>query len=369
MVNEIPVKKRDYYEILGVVRTANDEEIKKAYRQAAMKYHPDRNPEDKSAEEKFKEASEAYEVLGDPAQRQRYDQFGHAGLSGTGFHHFTDVDDVFSTFGDLFDEFFGMGGVRRGQARSRRGADLSAEIAVSFAEAYAGVEKKLEVARREPCATCHGSGAASGSSRETCPRCRGSGQLARNQGFIMIATACDQCHGAGTILAHPYRDCRGEGRIRKKGKLSVKIPPGVDTGTQLLLHGEGDVGEEGGGKGDLYIFIRVQPQPDGRFVREGEHLFQELPISLVTAALGGEVEIETLHGARKIAVPRGVETGQTIVLEGEGFPHLRTKRPGDLVLRLVVKVPKHLTKKQEELLRQFAEEAGDSVKKKKGFFS
>lgn len=358
--------KRDYYEILGVTRDADSEAIKKAYRQAAMKYHPDRNPGSQEAEEKFKEASEAYEVLADSGQRQRYDRFGHAGLSGTRFHHFTDVEDIFASFGDLFEEFFGFSTARRGRGPIRRGADLSCEIEVTLLEAFTGAEKTIEISRREQCGSCHGSGAASGTGRQTCPRCRGTGQVGRSQGFIMIATTCHQCQGAGSILTDPCRGCHGEGRVKKGKKLTVQVPPGVDDGTQLLLHGEGEAGQEG--LGDLYVFIHLQPDP--QFVREGTTLHTIAPISFVTAALGGEVEVPTLNGLCRVHVPRGTETGETVVIEKKGFPQLRTKKLGDLVVRFVVKIPKHLSKREEQLLREFAALGGDPVRpKKKGLFS
>ncbi|MBI2082882.1 MAG: molecular chaperone DnaJ [Deltaproteobacteria bacterium] len=361
--------KKDYYHVLGLSRDADSEEVKKAYRQAALQHHPDRNPDNKESEEKFKEAAEAYEVLSDPEKRQRYDQYGHAGLSGTGFHHFTDVDDIFASFGDLFEDFFGFGPSRHARGRGHRGGDLSAEVSVTLEEAFAGCEKKIEVARLEKCDACHGSGAEAGSSRRSCTRCHGSGQVTRNQGFFMIATTCNVCHGAGSVLENPCRECKGEGRKKVHKKLSVKIPPGVDTGTQLLLQREGEAGLEGGEKGDLYVFIEVQPHE--RFIREGHIVHTKLPISFVQAALGGEVEVETLDGGRKIEVPKGTETGGKIILEGLGFPDLRRKERGDFVVHFEVKIPRHLTKKQEQLLEEFALLSGEKAErpKKKGFFS
>ena len=355
------MSKRDFYHVLGVSREADPEGIKKAYREAALKYHPDRNQGDKQAEEAFKEASEAYEALSDPAKRQRYDQFGHAGLEGTGFHHFTDVEDIFASFGDLFDDFFGFGGGRRGSRTTRRGADLAAEVIVTFEEAYHGASSTVEMARRERCEACRGSG---GSGRKSCGRCHGSGQVGRSHGFIMIATACEACRGEGSVLVNPCRECRGEGSVRRNRRLSVKVPAGVDSGTRLLLAGEGEAGQEG--PGDLYVFIQVQP--DRRFAREGDNLFMEVPVPMVTAVLGGEVTAETPAGVRQVKVPRGTETGESLVLEGLGFPHLRTKRRGDLICRLVVKIPKQLTKRQEELMREMAGISGEKTRKK-GFFS
>ncbi len=361
--------KRDYYEILGVKREASPEEIKKAYRQSALKYHPDRNPGDKEAEENFKKASEAYEVLSDPEKRQLYDQYGEAGLSGTGFHHFTDVEDIFASFGDIFQDFFGFGPSRRPRTRTRRGHDLSVQLEISFEEACFGVEKTIDVNKQERCDSCHGSGMAPGSSRKTCPRCRGSGQVGRSQGFFTITSTCSQCDGMGSVISDPCHDCHGEGRRLHHRKLTVKVPPGVDDGTRLILQGEGEAGLEGGGSGDLSVFLGVRPHES--FRRDGYNIYSEEQISFVTAALGGEIEVETLHGNTKVRVPRGAETGDAVIIDEAGVPHLKSKKRGDHVLKLIVKMPKHLTPKQEALLKEFASISGETVapKKKKGFFS
>jgi len=364
------MKKKDFYEVLGVSRDASAEEVKKAYRQAALKYHPDRNSGDKEAEEKFKEASEAYEVLSDPPQRDRYDRYGFEGLAGTGFHPFTDVDDIFATFGDIFQDFFGFGPSRRARTRARRGHDLSVELELSFEEACFGVEKAIEIRKHERCETCRGTGMAAGSSRKSCPACRGSGQVGRSQGFFTITATCTQCQGEGSIVSHPCQECHGEGRRPHNKKLAVKVPPGVDDGTRLILQREGEAGIEGGGHGDLYVFLRVRPHES--FEREGSNIYSEVPISFVTAALGGEIEAETLDGKVKIRVPKGAETGDTVIIEGAGVPHLKSKNRGDHVVRLVVKTPKNLGRRQEELLREFASISGEEAamkKKKKGFFS
>lgn len=365
------MEKRDYYEILGISRDSGADEIKKAYRQAALKYHPDRNPDNKAAEEKFKEASEAYEALGDPQKKERYDRFGHAGLSGTGFHPFNDVEDIFSSFGDIFEDFFGFGTSRRTQGRSHRGRDLSLELELSFEEACFGTEKVIDIERHEKCGECHGSGAAAGSSRQTCPRCRGSGQVARSQGFFMVATTCGECRGEGSIIAHPCSKCHGGGRVLHEKKLTVKVPAGVDNGNRLVLHGEGESGQEGGGRGDLYVFLKVNPH--SRFEREGDAIYSEEPISFVMASLGGEIEVDTLEGKQKIKIAHGTETGDTVILEGAGVPHLHnkgSKKRGDQVVRIKVTIPKTLTRRQEELLREFAELSGEKFpKKKKGLFS
>ncbi len=361
-------KKADYYQILGLSREATAEEVKKAYRQAAMKHHPDRNPGNHEAEESFKAASEAYEVLSDPEKRALYDQYGHAGLRGTDFHPFNDVDDVFSSFGDLFEGFFGFGTSRRAQHRAHRGSDLSHEMEISFEEACFGIEKSIEVARRERCTACQGKGMAAGSSRKQCTSCRGSGQVGRTQGFFTIMTTCSTCRGEGSMITDPCHDCRGEGRVLRKKKLAAKIPPGVDDGMRLVLQGEGEAGEMGGGFGDLYLFLHVSPHP--HFRREGDTLYSDEPVSMVEAALGRDREVETIEGKRTIRIPKGSNSGDTMILESLGVPNVRTKKRGDHVVRLVVKTPKNLTRRQEELLKEFASLSGSSTaKKKKGFFS
>lgn len=361
--------KRDYYEVLGVGRDAPSEEIKKAYRQAALKYHPDRNPGDKEAEEEFKLASEAYEALSDPGKRSRYDRYGEAGLSGTGFHPFTDVEDIFASFGDIFQDFFGFGPSRRPRGGVRRGRDLSVEIEIAFEEACFGVERPIDINRHERCDKCQGQGMAPGSSRKVCPHCRGSGQVGRSQGFFMITTTCNRCEGEGSVITDPCAECRGGGRVVRHKKLVVKVPPGVDDGTRLVLQGEGEVGEAGGGPGDLYVFLRVRSHEF--FGRDGNTLYSEEPISIVTAALGGEVEVEILQGKTTIRIPKGTETGDTVIIEGGGVPHLKSKKRGDHVVRLIVRTPKHLTSRQEELLREFASLSGEPVqkKRKRRFFS
>lgn len=362
--------KRNFYDVLGVPHDVGDAEIKKAYRQCALQYHPDRNPGDKGAEEKFKEAAEAYEVLADPEKRARYDRFGEAGLSGTGFHHFNDVDDIFASFGDIFQDFFGFSSSRRPRTGARRGRDLSLEMEIDFHEACFGVEKKIEVSKREKCEPCHGMGAKSGTSRKPCSTCRGSGQVGRSQGFFTIMTPCPTCQGEGSVITDPCPECHGQGSRNVRKKLTVKVPPGVDDGNRLVLQHEGDAGSEGGEVGDLYLFLRVRPHED--FERDGDTIYSEEAISFVTAALGGDVEVETLDGTTKIQVPRGTNTGDTVIVDGAGVPHLKSKKRGDHVVRLVVRVPKNLTAKQEELLKEFASLSGEATpagKKKKGFFS
>lgn len=361
--------KRDYYEILGVARNASPDEIKKAFRQAALNHHPDRNPGDNKAEESFKEAAEAYEVLSDPEKRTRYDHYGHEGVGGV--HPFNDVEDIFSSFGDIFEGFFGFGPSRRPRSRVKRGRDLSIEIEISFEEACFGVEKTIEIARNERCADCEGQGMEPGSSRKSCPHCHGTGQVGRSHGFFTIQTTCGDCQGQGSVVTNPCRSCRGQGRIARRKKISVKVPPGVDDGTRLVLQGEGEAGESGGGSGDLYVFLHVRPHE--RFEREGTTIYSEHTVPFVTAALGGEVQVETLDGKKEIRVPKGSDTGDTVILEGAGVPELRShaKKRGDHVVRLIIKTPKNLNAKQEALLREFAALTGEgtgSAKKKKGIF-
>lgn len=361
--------KRDFYQVLGVGREASADEVKKAYREAALKYHPDRNPGDKEAEENFKLASEAYEVLSDSQKREIYDRYGEAGLSGTGFHHFTDVEDIFASFGDLFEDFFGFGPTRRPRGGGRRGHDLSVEIEISFEEACFGVEKTVEISKKERCEKCHGQGMSPGSSRKVCPQCRGSGQVGRAHGFFSIMTTCGRCRGEGSLVTNPCRDCEGEGRRMRQKKVTIKVPSGVNDGTRLVLQGEGEAGETGGGPGDFYVFLHVRPHEF--FERDGDTIYSEVPISLVTAALGGEIEADTIHGKNKIRIPRGTETGDTVIIEGAGVPHLKSKKRGDHVVKLIVRIPKNLNPRQEELLREFASLSGETVapKKKKGLFS
>jgi len=362
------MSKKDYYEVLGVSREASPEEIKKAYRQAALKYHPDRNPGNHEAEELFKEASHAYEVLSDPQKRERYNRFGPEGVQG-GFH---DVEDIFSSFGDIFEDFFGFGPSRRGGRRARRGHDLSLEVELSFEEACFGVEKSLEVEKHALCETCEGQGMAPGSTRKVCPGCRGTGQTGRSHGFFTITSTCGQCQGSGSLVSDFCKKCSGEGRVAIHKKISLNVPPGVDDGTRLVLQGEGDIGQEGGGAGDLYVLIRVRPHDF--FERDGNNIYSEESISFVTATLGGEMDVDTLDGKTKIRIPKGTDSGDTIIIEGIGVTHLKSKKRGDHIVRLVVKTPKNLTGKQEELLKEFADLSGETFsknknKKKKGFFS
>lgn len=344
---------RDYYKVLSVSRNANEEEIKKAYRKVAMQCHPDRNPGDKEAEEKFKFASEAYEVLRDPQKRDIYDRFGIEGLKGTGFTGFRGFEDIFASFSDIFEDFFGFGATSRRRSRPRQGADLRFDLKISFYEAAFGKEDEIEIPKREPCEACNGTGSKPGTSPVQCPNCRGTGQTIRSQGFFTISATCGQCHGEGKYVSHPCKECRGSGWVKKTKKIKIKIPAGVDTGSKLRIRGEGEEGEKGGPPGDLFIFLFVEPHE--LFVRDGDDIVCQIPISFSQAALGTEIEIPTLNGKKDLAIPRGTENGDILKLKGEGFTRIRGYGRGDLVAQIFVKTPKNLTKRQEEILRELEE--------------
>lgn len=351
--------KRDYYEILSVSRTAGDDEIKKSYRALAKKYHPDLNPNNAEAEERFKEAAEAYEVLRDPEKRRVYDNYGHAGLEGRGFHGFSDVSDVFSSFSDLFDSFFGFS---RGQQRRdgpRAGDDLETAIRIPFREAVFGCRREVQIEREADCAACGGKGVSPGSSVETCPTCGGRGQVAHTRGFFSIASACPQCRGTGRFVRNPCKDCHGAGRRMERKKIEVEIPAGVDHGMRVRLAGEGDAGHRGGPRGDLYVVLAVEP--DRRFRREGDHVFTRISVGPAQAALGAKLKIETLDGDEEVEIEPGIQSGDTVTLEGKGIPRLRRGGRGNHLVEVEVVTPRRLSKRQEELLREFAQEAGESV--------
>ncbi|GIW79169.1 MAG: chaperone protein DnaJ [Gemmatales bacterium] len=343
-------RKRDYYEVLGVSRDADDEEIKRAYRKLAMQYHPDRNVGDKEAEARFKEAAEAYEVLRDPAKRQRYDRYGHAGLEGMEFPHFGDVDSVFDLFGDIFGDLFGGRGRRRGPAR---GHDLQVEIEIDLIDAFRGVEKTITIPREERCGECSGSGCKPGTRPALCQRCRGQGAVFVSQGFFRIQQTCRACGGRGHVITDPCPACHGNGRAVVQRSLTISIPPGVDTGTRIRHSGEGEAGDVGAPRGDLYCVIRVKEHPI--FQREGDNLICQVPISFSQAALGGEIEIPTLEGKYTYNLKRGIQSGDVVVISGKGMPALRSGRRGDLLVQIIVETPKRLTKRQEELFRELAE--------------
>lgn len=352
MREAILMMKKDYYEILGVPRNADESEIKKAYRQLALQYHPDRNPGNKEAEEKFKEASEAYEVLRDPEKRELYDRYGHDGLKRTGFSGFSGFDDIFASFSDIFEDFFGFGMDRRRSAGPRRGPDFRYDLTISFMDAALGKEMEIQLDHMEACSACKGEGVKAGTKREPCPSCRGTGQMTHSQGFFTIRTTCSRCRGQGFYIAHPCPDCRGSGKVKKPKKIPIKIPPGVDTGSRLKIPGEGGEGERGGRRGDLYVVLHVEPHPF--FERQEDDLFCQIPISFTQAALGEEIEVPTLNGTKKISIPPGTQSGQIFKLKGQGIPHLNGLGRGDLNIQVLVKVPTKLNKRQKELLREFA---------------
>ena len=346
--------KRDYYEILGVSKGADLGEIKKAYRQKALEFHPDRNAHDPQAEEKFKEASEAYEVLSDEQKRQIYDQFGHAGLEGRGFHGgFDRMEDIFSSFGDIFQDFFGgnpFGGRRSGRGGASQGDDLQTSVQIRFDEMVTGAKKEVTIHKEATCESCLGSGSRSGK-RTRCSTCGGSGQVAHSQGFFMIQTTCPRCRGAGEFLADPCDDCRGQGRVRQKKTLTVKVPPGVEEGMRLILRGEGNVGLQKGPPGDLYVQVHVESHP--LFIRKGDDIHCTIPVSMPQAALGVALTVPTLDGDKKMVLPQGTDSGEEIRLKKMGIPNIQSGRRGDQIIKIVVTTPKKLSKRQKQLLEEF----------------
>ncbi len=344
----------EYYEILGVPPDASAEEIKKAYRKRAMACHPDRNPGDHEAEEKFKQATEAYEVLGDLEKRKIYDRYGLEGLRSSGYSGPGNFEDIFANFGDIFGDLFGFaaGG---GQGRHRgpvAGSDLRYDLSISFMEAVHGVEKNIEITKRDTCWTCEGNGARPGHAPATCPTCRGRGQVIRAQGLFRMTTTCPECRGAGEIIKEPCSDCHGEGLVAKKKKVALKIPAGVDTGARMRLRGEGEGGRKGGPAGDLYVILHVETHEF--FQRNDNDILFDLPVSFTQATLGDRLEIPTIHGAASLNIPKGTQSGQRFTLSGEGVPSLRGGGKGDTIITVQVRTPQHLTKRQKELLKEFA---------------
>jgi molecular chaperone DnaJ len=347
------VSKRDYYDVLGQSKGASDDDLKKAYRKMAMKFHPDRNIDDPDASEKFKEATEAYDVLSDSNKRQAYDQFGHQGVEGQGFgggsnEGFSDI------FGDIFGDVFG-GGTRA--QRSNRGSDLQYSMTISLEDAVKGTSEKIKIPTLQGCEDCNGSGSAPGSKKEVCSDCGGAGQVRMQQGFFSVSQTCRRCAGSGSVISNPCKNCRGQGRVEKSKTLSVKIPSGVDTGDRIRLAGEGEAGINSGPFGDLYVEFNVLPHDV--FERDGKHLYCQAPISFSQATLGGEIEVPTLDNKVKIKVPEGTQTGKLFRLKGKGVKPIRGGSIGDLLCRVVIETPQKLSKKQKGLLNEFEDSLKD----------
>ena len=359
--------KRDYYEILCVSRDCEGKEIKSAYRKLALQYHPDRNQGDKGAEEKFKEAAEAYEVLRDSEKRKIYDRFGHEGLDGAGFRGFSGFDDIFSNFSDIFEGVFGFSG-GAGQSRSRQGKSLRYDVEITLEQAFEGLEEEINFQRLDPCGTCGGSGAKPGTTPQTCSTCQGRGQVIRSQGFFQISSPCPSCNGQGELIMDPCPDCRGGGKTRIEKTINVKIPPGVENGSQMRIRGEGEAGEHGGPSGDLFVVIHVKEH--SFFRRDGENLACRIPVSFVQTALGATLPISVFGDEKEyeLKIPMGTQPGQVIRAPGMGMPGLRgLRRRGDLYVEIIVKIPEKLSQRQTELLREFAEtENLPMASKKKG---
>jgi molecular chaperone DnaJ len=350
-------QKRDYYEVLGVGREAGEDEIRKAYRQAALKYHPDRNPGDKAAEDKFKEATEAYSVISDGDKRAQYDRFGHAGMQGAGFDFSNQgMGDVFSQFQEIFADFFGGGGFAQNpRRRAPRGDDIRAEASITFAQAMSGTKHEVELSGAAPCETCDGSGAKPGTKPERCRQCNGSGQVTTQRGFIMFSTGCPVCHGTGSMIASPCETCDGSGRTRKQRKVVVTFPAGIDTGQRLRVPGQGMPGPAGSPPGDLYVDVHVSD--DERFERDGSDLILQQRVSFLDAALGTEIDVVLPDGAKvTVKVPSGTQPGTVLSMEGKGFPRLDRRGRGHLHVVVGVHVPKGLSRKARKALEEIVDE-------------
>ncbi|MDA8635200.1 molecular chaperone DnaJ [Rhodobacteraceae bacterium] len=367
------MSKRDYYEVLGLSKGASGDEIKKGYRSKAKELHPDRNTSDPSAESKFKEANEAYDVLKDPERKAAYDRFGHAafegGMGGGGGQR---QGDFSSAFSDVFDDLFGdfMGGGQRGGGRSRasRGSDLRYNLEISLEDAYSGLQKSINVPTSLQCSSCNGSGAAGGSEPSTCPTCSGMGKVRASQGFFTVERTCPSCSGMGQVISNPCSSCGGQGRSNKDRSLSVNVPAGVETGTRIRLSNEGEAGLRGGPAGDLYIFIEVREHKI--FQRDGNSLFCRIPVSMSGAALGGDIEVPTMDGGRsRVKIPAGSQSGRQMRLRGKGMPAIKSAQKGDMFIEIAVETPVNLTSKQRELLREFEALSEDNNPVSKSFFS
>jgi molecular chaperone DnaJ len=363
--------KADYYQVLGVEKNASPEEIKRAYRRMAIKYHPDKNPGNKEAEAKFKECAEAYEVLSDPQKRKQYDQYGHEGLRGASMHDFSrmNVEDIFSMFGfdDFFGSVFGGGGRRAGRrAGPVRGYDLETSVELTLDEVAHGTEKTIEFTRQDRCPTCNGTGAAPGTQPTRCPLCGGSGQVAKGGGFFQMVSTCPQCRGTGQVVKTPCPSCGGTGQVPKKRTVTIKIPRGVHEGQGIRVAGEGEPGRDGGPNGDLYCYVRIRPH---EFLeRDGNDLIAVVPISFTQAALGASIDVPTLDGTRQLRIPPGTQYGSVFRIRGQGLPDVRTGRTGDEMVQVTVEVPTNLNARQEELLREFAQTENKNVSPKTASF-
>jgi len=360
--------KRDYYEVLGVGREASGEEVKRAYRQLALKHHPDRNPGNKEAEERFKEAAEAYSVLGDQEKRATYDRFGLDGLRGEGFTGFSGFDaSIFGDFEDILGSFFGFGDIFGGRSRGRRshpqrGRDLALEFEVSLEQAASGIEKEINLSRAEHCPECRGTGITPGTNKTACPTCQGRGQIRYQQGFFAVSRPCSHCHGAGEIITSPCRHCRGSGLIKQKGKITVRIPAGIEDGNRLRIEGQGEAGDAGADPGDLYVLVRVAKHPF--FERQDNNLFCQVPVSISQAALGASIEVSGLdHNTEVMKIPPGTQTGAVFRLRGLGIKDLRSHHKGDLFVKVQVQTPENLSKEEKALLRRLAELRGEDLDK------
>ncbi|MFH1023943.1 MAG: molecular chaperone DnaJ [Planctomycetota bacterium] len=354
--------KRDYYEVLGVSKGASDEDIKKAYRRLAMKYHPDRNPGNKDAEQKFKELAEAYDVLRDPEKHQQYDQFGHEGLRGQGMRDFRTYEDIFDAFGDVFGGEGGLGelfGGRGGRRRARRGASLRCEVDIAFEESVRGVKKTIVLHRHEPCGACRGTGAKPGTQPKVCSQCNGRGVVQHVQGFFSISTPCSSCRGQGVRIESRCVACHGEGRTVVKREIEISFPPGTEDGMQFRVAGEGETGEDGAPRGDLYCWVNVRPH--AFFERHGNDLLCAVPVTLSQAALGTSIDVPTLEGRTTLKVPPGTQSGQILRLRGMGVPDIHGHGRGDLLVRVIVEVPRRLSPKQESILRELAKIEEENV--------
>ncbi len=346
--------KSDYYDILGVDRGSSNEDLKKAYRKLALKYHPDKNPGDKKSEEHFKEINEAYGVLSNAEKRGNYDRYGHAGVDTGGFDPAQGFPDI---FGDLFGEFFGSGS-GQGRKRAQQGDDLQYNMSISFEEALLGKEAKIKLRRPEACSLCKGSGAKEGKTR-TCSACSGTGQLRFQQGFFIVSRTCNQCHGVGKTILEACAECHGNGHVNREKTISVKVPPGIATGNRLRVSGEGGMSQNGGPQGDLYVFITVEEHP--QFQREDDHILCDLRVNFIQAILGGKIEVQTIKGSATLTLPSGTQEGKIFRLKGLGFPSLRGHGIGDQRIKIRIDIPTQLTTKQKELLEEYARVSGETI--------